>query len=153
NHDFLYHVIDSTGDDTGVQFTLFGTYEFEKVSNDLVLHLTGGGDAHVIGDTGAQSLEAARNHIANFKSEDLLTYQATTTNQFPTGETVDKPAILNFIGSWDIQDGEVVFQSEVQGSLNQPSVTLGFGGKFGGVTAGFIYHADPTSTDIALNVS
>jgi hypothetical protein len=152
-HDFLYHVIDATGADTGVEFTIYGTYEFEEVSNDLVLHLTGGGDAHVAGDTGAQSLEAARNHIANFKGEDLLTYQATTTNTFTDGTVINKPAILNFIGSWDIQDGTVVFQSEIEGSQGQEAVTLGFGGKFAGVTAGFIYHHDPNSDDIALNIS
>jgi hypothetical protein len=153
DHDFLYHLIDETGADTGVEFTIYGTYEFEEVSNDLVLHLAGGGDAHIEGDTGAQSLEAARNHLANFKGEDLLTYQATTTNTFSDGTVVNKPAILNFIGSWDIKNGTVVFQSEIQGSQGKESVTLGFGGKFAGVTAGFIYHHDPDSDDIALNIS
>jgi hypothetical protein len=66
---------------------------------------------------------------------------------------INKPAILNFIGNWDIQDGTVVFQSEIQGSQGKEAVTLGFGGKFAGVTAGFIYHHDPDSDDIALNIS
>ncbi len=153
DHDFLYHVIDSTGAEIGGEFILFGAYEFEEQSNDLVMHLTGGGDVHIAGDTGAQSLETARNHLANFNGEDLLSYQATTVNNFPDGTAIDKPAILNFIGNWDIQDGTVVFQSEIQGTQGQESVTLGFGGKFAGVTAGFIYHHDPNSDDIALNVA
>jgi hypothetical protein len=153
NHDFLYHVIDSTSAEIGGEFILFGAYEFEAQSNDLVVHLTGGGDVHIVGDSGAQSLDAARNHHANFKGEDLLSYQATTVNNFPDGTAIDKPAILNFIGNWDIQDGTIVFQSEIQGTQGQESVTLGFGGKFAGVTAGFIYHHDPNSDDIALNIA
>jgi hypothetical protein len=153
NHDFLYHVIDSTGAEIGGEFILFGAYEFEAQSNDLVVHLTGGGDVHIVGDSGAQSLEAARNHLANFKGEDLLSYQATTVNNFSDGTAIDKPAILNFIGNWDIQNGTIVFQSEIQGTQGRESVTLGFGGKFAGVTAGFIYHHDPDSDDIALNIA
>ncbi|MEP6716023.1 MAG: hypothetical protein ABJC09_10650 [Terriglobia bacterium] len=154
NHDFQYHVIDSTGADTGAKFTLYGAYEFEETTNDLVLHLKGGGEAHVAGDSGTQSLEAARNHLASFKGEDLLTYNASTVNQFPgQNDPIVKPAILAFAGGWDIQNGTVIFLSEIQGSPGKEAVTLGFAGKFKGVTTGFVYHTDGNTTEVALNIS
>jgi hypothetical protein len=154
NHDFVYHVIDSTGAETGARFALYGDIKFEESTNDLVVHLTGGGEAHVLGDTGTQSLEAARNHSASFRGEDLLTYHSSTINQFPgQQDPIVKPAVLDFAGGWDVQDGSVVFLSEVKSSGGTQAVTLGFGGKFKGVTAGFVYHVDGDSPDIALNIS
>src|SRR4029078_8228458 len=62
------------------------------------------------------------------------------------------PADLNFVGSWDIQNGTVVFISKIEGDLGHPRVNIGFAGQFKGVTAGFVYFADGNTTEIAINI-
>jgi hypothetical protein len=151
-HDINYRLVDSDGNSTGATVTLYGELGIEKNTNALVIQLTGGGQARIQGDTGITSLEADQNDIAAFAADDLLRFRATTANVFDDGSFLEVPAKLDFAGSWDIQDGQLVFMSKVTGDLSQPDVKIGFAGKLGAVTAGFAYFADAEGNQLAFNI-
>ncbi|MCX6633182.1 MAG: hypothetical protein NTW28_36770 [Candidatus Solibacter sp.] len=151
DHHFFYELIDDTGRNTGVAFTVYATgFHFAEKSNDLVVELAGGGELNIGGASGAQSLEAVRNHLPQFRADDLLTFEAVTTNVVD-GEPQDFPADLHFGGTFDLERDQLVFLSEIQNTPGK-SVKLGFAGKLKGVTAGFVYFADGLSTDVVLNI-
>jgi len=153
NHNFTYFVIDSDGNDTGASFLLYGDIEFAEDTVNLTIALADGSETSITGASGIQSLEAAKNHTAGFDGDDLLTFHAKTVNVFPgESEPVTKPAILDFVGSWDVQNGTLVFLSEIKSSPGSQSVSLGFAGKFKAVTAGFVYFADANGTKAALHL-
>ena len=141
-HDIVYRLADDAGTPLGTDIVLYGDLRLERNTNALVIDLAGGGEAKVIGDSGVKSLEAAQNRIAELAADDLLRFRATTTNVLEDGNLLDLPARLEFAGSWDIQNGQLVFLSKIVGDLSRPAVSIGFGGKLGAVTAGFVYHAD-----------
>jgi hypothetical protein len=115
--------------------------------------LTGGGETAITGASGIQSLEAAKNHTAGFDADDLLTFHAKTVNVFAgEPEPVTKPALLDFVGSWDVQEGTLVFLSQVKSSAGSKEIALGFAGRFKAVTAGFVYFADANGTRAVLNL-
>jgi hypothetical protein len=153
NHDLKYFVIDSDGDDTGASFVLYGAISFAENTVNLAIELEGGGSAEIVGASGFQSLETVKNHAAGFDADDLLTFHAETINVFDgVADPITKPAILDFIGSWDVQDGTIVFLSEINFSPGSDGITLGFAGKFKAVTAGFVYCADENGKNVALNI-
>ena len=141
-HDIVYHLADNAGTPVGTDIVLYGDLRIERNTNALVIDLVGGGEAKVIGDSGVKSLEAAQNRLAELAADDLLRFRATTTNVLDDGNLLDLPAKLEFAGSWDIQNGQLVFLSKIVGDLSRPAVSIGFAGKLGAVTAGFVYHAD-----------
>jgi hypothetical protein len=153
NHNFTYFVIDSDGNDTGASFVLYGGIEFAEDTVNLTITLADGSETSIAGASGIQSLEAAKNHTAGFDADDLLTFHAKTVNVFPgEDEPVTKPAILDFVGSWDVQAGTLVFLSEIKSAPGNQAVSLGFAGKFKAVTAGFVYFADAGGTKAVLNL-
>ncbi len=154
NHRFTYFVIDESGQDTGASFVLNGELAFAANTVNLTMMFADGSETTITGASGIQSLEAAKNHTAGFEADDLLTFHAKTTNVFPEMlEAVTKPAILDFVGSWDVQDGTLVFLSEIKSGASGNAISLGFGGKFKAVTAGFVYFADANGTKAVLNLS
>jgi hypothetical protein len=153
NHDFKYFIIDSKGEDTSAFFVLYGEFSFADTTVSLTIKLTGGGVTAVTGASGSQSLETVKNHMAGFDADDLLTFHARTVNVFDgVLEPVSKLAILDFLGNWDIQDGTIVFVSQVRSSPGSREVNLGFAGKFKAVTAGFVYFADASGAKAVLNI-
>jgi len=152
DHNVAYTLVNKDGIDTKTVVTVYvNKFAFAEETNNLVLTLATGVDTEITGETGVQSLEAERNHIAKFNADDLLMFHAVTRNTFD-GQEVPLPADLNFIGNWDIQSGTLVFISKIEGDLAHPGVQIGFAGTFKGVTAGFVYFADGNTTEIALNI-
>jgi hypothetical protein len=153
-HDLQYVLVDNTGASTGKSITVYGDLSFAENTNHLSIALTGGGTAGIQGLTGVQSLQAEKNHIAAFHADDLLIFHAETDNDIPGQEDlVVIPAKIDFVGAWDIQDGSLVFHSNIKGSPESPAVSIGFAGTLKGVTAGFVYFADKGQTQAALNIT
>src|SRR5258708_4736809 len=152
-HDLNYVLVDNNGTKTGVSITVYGDLSFAQDTNNLTLKLAGGGQTAIQGLNGVQSLQAEKNHIAAFKGDDLLIFHAETDYTIPGQEDLlVVPAKVAFVGSWDIQNGSLVFLSSIKGSPAAPSIGIGFAGTLGGVTAGFVYFADAGKTQIAFNI-
>jgi hypothetical protein len=153
NHNLKYFIIDSMGQDTGAFFVLYGDVSFAEATVNLIIMLNGGGTTTITGASGIQSLETMKNHAAGFDADDLLTFHAKTVNVFEgVADPVTKPAILDFIGSWDIQDGSIVFLSQIKANPGANEVNIGFAGKFKAITAGFVYFADANGSKAVLNI-
>ena len=153
-HRLVYHLIDGTGNQLSQSIALFGSnFHFAEGTGDLVMDLTGGGQLSIAGDSGINSLEAAENHIAGFDAADLLHFHASTDNTLADGSVMNVPADLKFIGKWDIQNGSLKFLSKITGDLSKPSISIGFAGKIGAVSAGLVYFADAAGTQLAFNIS
>ncbi len=153
DHHFIYHLIDETGVDTGHNITIYADISFEENTSALVLSLKGGGGPLTLkGDSGVQSIEALENTDAAFNADDLLRYHVTTANTLADNSLLERKAKLDFVGRFDIRDGSLVFASKVKGDLSRPDVALGFAGRLGAVTAGFVYYADRDRTQAAFNI-
>ncbi len=153
-HDLQYVLVDNTGASTGKSITVYGELSFAENTNHLSIALAGGGIAEIQGLTGVQSLQAEKNHIAAFRAADLLIFHAETDNDIPAqDDLVTIPAKIDFVGAWDIQDGSLVFHSNIKGSPESPAVSIGFAGTLKGVTAGFVYFADKGQTQAALSIT
>jgi hypothetical protein len=150
DHNVGYFLVNDDGSDAGPKITLYVTeIKVVESTNNLELVLTGGGSAEITGASGVQSLEAERNTLPAFKAQDLLTFEANTTN--PSVASGPIPANLAFGGSFDLKGDRLVFSSEVQtGTRN--NVSIGFAGRVGAVTGGFVYFADGNTTEVALNI-
>ena len=136
-HDLQYVLVDNTGASTGKSITVYGELSFAENTNHLSIALTGGGIAEIQGLTGVQSLQAEKNHIAAFKADDLLIFHAETDNDIPgQDDLVVIPAKIDFVGAWDIQDGSLVFHSNIKGSPDSPAVSIGFAGTLEGSDRG-----------------
>jgi hypothetical protein len=151
-HDIIYRLVDESGNPTGAVTTLYGNLSIEQNTNALVIQLTGGGQARIQGDTGITSLKAVQNENAAFAANDLLQFRATTSNTFDDGAFLAVPAKLEFPGNWDIQNGQLVFISKISGDPTQPDLNIGFAGKIGAITAGFVYFADAAGTQAAFDI-
>lgn len=153
-HRLVYHLIDQDGNVLDQAITLFGgNFHFAEGTGNLVMDLTGGGQVSIGGDAGINSLEAAENHVGGFQAADLLHFHASTDNTLGDGSVMTVPADLTFIGKWDIQKGSLKFLSKITGDLTKPSISIGFAGKFGAVSAGLVYFADAAGTQLAFNIS
>jgi hypothetical protein len=152
-HELNYVLVDNTGTKTGETITIYGDLTLAQDTNNLSVALAGGGTAEIQGVNGVQSLQAEKNHIAAFKADDLLIFHAETDNEIPGQDNfLVVPAKIDFVGSWDIQNGTLVFHSKIKGSPDSPTVSIGFSGTLAGVTAGFVYFADAGQTQAALNI-
>ncbi|HKV34360.1 MAG TPA: ShlB/FhaC/HecB family hemolysin secretion/activation protein [Pyrinomonadaceae bacterium] len=152
--DIVYQLIAAdTGAATQRNLTLYGGLRFDSKTHNLVIDLTGGGTAEVTGDSGVASLDALKNDITPFKSNDLLRFKASTTNTLTDGTTKKIAADLKFVGNWDLKGNQLVFVSQVKGDVTKPAVTLGFAGKFKAVSAGLAYYADEQGTQFAFNIN
>jgi hypothetical protein len=151
-HDIIYRLANDDATPTGQAVVLYGDLSIERDTNSLAVALEGGGQALVTGSSGIASLEAAQNRIAAFAADDLLRFRASTLNDLDAGGTLEIPAKLDFAGSWDVQNGQLVFLSKVVGDLSHPDVSIGFSGKLGAVTAGFVYFADAAGTQAAFTI-
>ena len=153
-HDLVYQLISAdTGAATQRNVTLFGDLRFDPKTHNLVIDLTGGGTAEVKGDSGIASLDALKNDITPFKSNDLLRFKASTTNTLTNGQIKKIAADTKFTGNWDLKGNQLVFVSQVKGDVTKPAVTLGFAGKFKAVSAGLAYFADQQGTQFAFTIS
>ncbi len=153
-HRLNYFLVDNTGARTGVSITLYGDLGFAQASNDLSVALTGGGTAEVAGMNGVQSLKATQNTIASFNAADLLEFQAETDNDIGTPDFLTVRAVINFVGDWDIQNGGLVFMSNIKAAPAGNQVGIAFAGALKGVTVGFAYFADGSDpASFALNIT
>jgi hypothetical protein len=153
-HNLTYNLIDDTGNSLNKSITVYGgNFRFEDGTGNLLMDLANGGQISIAGDSGIASLEADENRVAGFNADDLLRFHASTDNTLADGSVVTVPAKLSFIGSWDIQNGKLLFLSKVTGNISKPDVQIGFAGKFGAITAGFVYYADRAGTQLAFNIS
>lgn len=153
-HHLIYNLIDGTGNALNKTITVYGgNFRIEDGTSNLLMDLANGGQLSIAGDSGINSLEAAENRMAGFNADDLLHFHASTDNTLDDGSVTTIPAQLSFIGTWDIQNGQLVFLSKVTGDITKPDVHIGFAGKIGAVTAGFVYFADSGGTQVALNIS
>ena len=153
-HDLIYNLIDDTGTSLAKSITVCGgNFRFEDGTGNLLMDLANGDTISIQGDSGVTSLEAAENHVAGFNADDLLHFHASTDNTLADGSVTTIPAKLSFIGTWDIQNGKLLFISKVTGEITKPDVQIGFAGKIGAITAGFVYFADSAGTQLAFNIS
>jgi hypothetical protein len=160
NHDLVYEVYGKDGIQTSNRITIYGDISFAEKTNDLVLALSGGGEATVKGakgTNGISQMKAEKNFVAAFKADDLLRFMAFTSNDFSTSPArVPKKAQIEFVGKWDMRDeggeNQLVFVSKVISSGGQNIVTLGFAGKVQAVTFGFAYYADKDGHNFAFNI-
>jgi hypothetical protein len=154
SHNLNYVLADKTGAPDGLKITVYGNLQFAQDTNNLAVALTGGGQTAIQGLNGVASLQAEKNHIAAFKADDLLTFQAETDNEIPGQEDlVVIPAKIQFAGGWDIQNGGLVFLSNIKSAPGSGPINIGFAGKLAGVTAGFVYFADAGKTQAAFNIT
>jgi hypothetical protein len=153
-HDFVYNLLDDKGDAVNTSVTVYGSnFHFAEGTSNLTMDLESGGEVSIVGDSGINSLEAAENHVAGFNANDLLHFHASTDNTLADGSVMSVPADLSFIGTWDIQNNSLKFFSKITGDITKPDVHIGFAGKIGAVTAGFVYFADSAGTQLAFNIS
>jgi hypothetical protein len=153
-HHLIYNLLDEAGNQLQRDITVFGgNFRIEESTSNLLMDLAGGGTLSLQGDSGINSLEAAENRVAGFNAGDLLHFHASTDNTLSDGSVMTIPAKLSFIGTWDIQNGQLVFFSKVTGDITKPDVKIAFGGKIGAITAGFVYFADSAGTQVAFNIS
>jgi hypothetical protein len=153
-HHLIYNLLDDSGTALNRAITVYGSnFRFEDGSSNLLMDLANGGTVSVAGDSGIASLEAAENRVAGFDADDLLHFHASTDNTLADGSVTTIPAKLSFIGTWDIQNGQLVFLSKITGDITKPDVHIGFAGKIGAITAGFVYFADSGGTQVAFNIS
>ena len=153
-HDLVYKLLDDSGNPLNASITIYGgNFHFADQTSNLVMDLANGGQIEIVGDSGINSLEAAENHVAGFDADDLLHFHASTDNTLADGSVMNVPAELSFIGTWDIQDGSLKFLSKITGDITKPDVHIGFAGKIGAVTAGFVYFADSQGTQLGFNIS
>lgn len=153
DHDLNYILLDNAGNKTGAKLTIYGDLQFAQDTNNLTIALAGGGRAAIQGLNGVQSLQAEKNHIAAFRADDLLIFHAETDNDVGQPDLLVVPAKIDFVGNWDIQQGRLVFMSNIKSSSDSNQVSIGFAGKLAGVTAGFVYFADADKTQVALNIT
>ncbi len=143
-----------SGNPLNTSITIYGSnFHFADGTGNLVMDLNSGGQVSIVGDAGVNSLEAAENHLAGFNANDLLHFHASTDNTLADGSVMNVPADLSFIGTWDIQNNSLTFLSKITGDITKPDVHIGFAGKIGAVTAGFVYYADSAGTQAAFNIS
>src|ERR1051325_9146243 len=152
NHDVTYSLLDPNGNALPTSITVYGELSIETNTNDLLIKLAGGGQTKITGEDGVQKLEALENDLAGFDADDLLRFNASTTNEFADGTVTLTAAKVDFIGNWDVSGDQLVFMSRVKGNITSPSVEIGFGGTFKGVTFGFAYFSDKDGTDLAFNI-
>lgn len=145
-HDVVYQLIDSEGNDFPRRIVLYGELEIGKKANQLILHLTGpeGGDAVIKGQRAhlhtEAAVEATHNDVLDFPGADLLWFNAVTRNPVDGGSTpIVKRADIALVGAWDVRDGQVVFASKAKGNPAKPDVTIALAGKFKGVSGGLAY--------------
>lgn len=152
NHDVTYSLLDKTGNALPTSITVYGSISFESGTNDLLINLVGGGQTKITGEDGVQKLEAVENDLAGFNADDLLRFNASTTNEFADGTVTLTTAKIDFIGNWDVKGDQIVFMSRVKGNITNPDIEIGFGGTFKGVTFGFAYFSDKDGVDLAFNI-
>lgn len=153
-HHLIYNLIDGSGTALKKSITVYGgNFRIEDTTSNLLMDLINGGTLSIAGNSGIGSLEAAENHVAGFNADDLLHFHASTDNTLDDGSILTLPAKLSFIGTWDIQNGKLVFLSKVTGDITKPDVHIGFAGQIGAITAGFVYFADSAGTQLAFNIS
>lgn len=153
-HDLVYKLLDDSGNELNTSVTIYGSnFHFAEMTSNLVMDLENGGQISIVGDSGVNSLEAAENHLAGFNANDLLHFHASTDNTLADGSVMNVPAELSFIGTWDIQNNSLTFLSKITGDITKPEIHIGFAGKIGAVTAGFVYFADSAGTQLAFNIS
>lgn len=153
-HHLIYNLIDDSGAALNKSITVYGgNFRFEDGTGNLLMDLANGGRISVVGDSDINSLEAAENRVAGFNADDLLHFHASTDNTLADGSVTTIPAKLSFIGTWDIRNGQLVFLSKITGDITKPDVQIGFAGKIGAITAGFVYFADSAGTQFAFNIS
>jgi hypothetical protein len=160
NHDVVYELYNKDGTQANNRITAYGDISFAEKTNDLVLALTGGGEAIIKGSKGTNGIsmmKAEKNFVAAFQADDLLRFMAFTSNDFSTSPArVPKKAQIEFVGKWDMQEtngeNQLVFVSKIVSSGGQNTVTLGFAGKVQAVTFGFAYYADKDGHNFAFNI-
>lgn len=152
NHDVTYSLLDPSGNALPTSITVYGSISFEAGTNDLLIKLVGGGQTKITGEDGVQKLEAVENDLAGFNADDLLKFNASTTNEFADGTVTLTTAKIDFIGNWNVVGDQIVFMSRVKGDITSPDVEIGFGGKFKGMTFGFAYFSDNDGIDLAFNI-
>ena len=147
--DLVYALMDDEGNDINNSITLYGCISVDPNTNNLIVDLGSAGKTQIIGASGLQSLEAGRNNLAEFAGDDLLRFSAVTTNMLKDGSAAQTLANINLPGSWDIQQGKLVFVSQVKGG----TLEIGFGGTYKGVTVGLAYFAGPNCNEFAFNIN
>jgi hypothetical protein len=147
--DLVYALMDDEGNNIANSITLYGSISVDPNTHNLIVDLGNAGKTQITGASGLQSLDAARNNLAQFDGDDLLRFSAVTTNMLKDGSAAQTLANINLPGSWDIKQGNLVFVSQVQGQ----TVEIGFAGTYKGVTVGLAYFGGPDGNELAFNIN
>jgi len=157
-HDLVYTLLSGPTTPTSQQITVYGDLHFNDTAADLVIDLTGGGQAVIAGDKGDKGISQlmiGQSDTPDFDAKDLLRFVARTRNDF-AGLPARFPnkADIAFVGKWDIdpQKGGLAFVSKVAGTPGKPTVAIGFAGQFKAVTTGFAYVVNNGGPQIAFTL-
>jgi hypothetical protein len=147
--DLVYSLMDDDGNDINNSITLYGSLSIDSGTHNLIVDLGDAGKTQITGASGLQSLDAARNNIGQFAGDDLLRFNAVTTNTLKDGSAAQTIAKIDLPGSWDIKQGNLVFVSKVAGG----NIEIGFAGTFKGITVGLAYFGGPDGNEFAFNIN
>ncbi|MEN3330953.1 MAG: hypothetical protein V7641_318 [Blastocatellia bacterium] len=148
-YDLVYSLMDDEGNSINNSITLYGSISVDPTTHNLALDLGDAGKTQITGASGLQSLNAARNNLAEFDGDDLLQFSAVTTNLLKDGSAAQTIANINLPGSWDIKGGNLVFVSKLEGG----NIEIGFAGTYKGITVGLAYFGGPDGNEFAFNVN
>lgn len=146
--DVVYSLMDDEGNDINNSITLYGSITVDSSTHNLNVDLGDAGKTQITGANGLQSLDAARNSLAKFDGDDLLQFSAVTTNMLKDGSAAQTLANISLPGTWNIQQGNLVFVGKVEGK----TIEIGFAGTYKGITVGLAYFGGPDSNEFAFNI-
>ncbi|WP_415908109.1 hypothetical protein [Oleiharenicola sp. Vm1] len=140
-HDVIYWLLKqaptaANDGTTGQGFTVYGDLQFASPTQ-LQVTLAGQGPkvTTVITADPAQPLVPAKNADITRAGLDLLTFHASTQNNF-AGAAAPQAAKIAFAGQWDLIPTGLAFNCSASGDLKNPDLTLSLKGACKAVAAG-----------------
>jgi hypothetical protein len=148
SRDVAYELLSDEGDDTGQEIIVHGTLSIADALDQLTVTLPDGSSTAIHGaEAGStKNFEVARNDLPGVAG-DRIQFQAKTTNTFD-GAEFDEPALILFLGEWNLNEDGLVFNAQVAGG----DVAIQLGGKYKGITAGLAYYVKDGDQEFAFAV-
>jgi hypothetical protein len=143
--DITYVLLDEAGSATENAIFVHGNLSFASGLDKLTIELAGGGMAEIQGDNfPAKSADVEESSIED-RDRDKLTFAATTNNIIDDADWPEPATILLF-GRWDVNQDGLVFRA----SAKNGEISVQFGARYKGVTAGLAYFAKDGDQQVAF---
>ena len=148
NRDVAYELLSDEGDDTGQTIIVHGKLRVADTLDQLIVTLPDGSSTVILGaEPGStRNFDVGRNDLRGGPG-DRIQFQAKTTNTFD-GAEYDEPALILFLGEWNLNEDGLIFNAQVAGK----AVAIQLGGRYKGVTAGLAYYVKDGDQAIAFTV-